>query len=69
MEPPTPDPLDSLIGLARTQVLAQILDSDNYDLRLMGLLGFNGALIAADLAAKSVFGALWWSPLIWVSYL
>jgi hypothetical protein len=30
----------------------------------MGTLGFSGALLAADLAAKGVLGPFWWIPLI-----
>ena len=28
------------------------------------MLGFNGALIAGDIAAKSLLGRSWWAPLI-----
>lgn len=52
-----------LVGLAQTQLLAQMLDSDNADGRSVGLLGLNGALVAADLAARGLFGADWWLPL------
>ncbi len=40
-----------------------MLDSDNVDGRSMGLLGLDGALTAADLAAKDVLGGGWWLPL------
>lgn len=29
----------------------------------MGTLGFSGALLGADLAAKNALGAFWWMPL------
>lgn len=57
-----------LINLAQTQVLAQTIHSDNYDLRLVGLLGFNGALIVVDFAVKdSLLGGRWWVPLIFLA--
>ena len=62
-EPPF-ETLDTLIGLARTQMLAQVIHSDNYDLRLVGLLGFNGALIVVDITLKKGLGKWWWAPLI-----
>jgi hypothetical protein len=55
--------IHALIDLAQTQLIAQILDSGNADGRSMGVLGLTGALVAADLAARSVFGAIWWLPL------
>jgi hypothetical protein len=59
---------DLLIDLARTQVLAQTIHSDNYDLRLVGLLGFNGALIVVDFAIKdSLLGGRWWVPLVFLA--
>jgi hypothetical protein len=54
---------EALIGLAQTQLLVQMLDSDNADGRSMGLLGLDGALTAADLAAKDILGGRWWLPL------
>jgi hypothetical protein len=30
----------------------------------MGTLGFNGALLAADLVARGLLGPYWWTPLI-----
>lgn len=55
--------VEALIGLAQLQLLVQTLDSDNADGRSTGLLGFVGALAAADLAARGVFGGSWWIPL------
>lgn len=40
-----------------------MLDSDGVDGRSMGILGVNGALIGADLAARGAFGGGWWIPL------
>ncbi len=55
--------ITALIALAQTQLLAQMLDSDGVDGRSMGVLGINGALAGADLAARSLFGGEWWIPL------
>lgn len=52
-----------MIGLARDQLALQSAAADNIDLKAMGLLGFDGALIAANVAAKGVIHRLWWVPL------
>jgi hypothetical protein len=59
--------LDATLSLAQTQLLAQIADETSLDGRMMGLLGFNGALLAADVAAKGVLGTWWWAPLPFVA--
>jgi hypothetical protein len=55
--------LDATLRLSETQLLAQIADETSLDGRTMGLLAFNGALLAADIAAKEVLGRWWWSVL------
>lgn len=58
--------LDATLALSQTQLLAQISDETSLDGRTMGVLGFNGALLAADIAAKDLLGRWWWSPLPFV---
>jgi hypothetical protein len=58
--------LDATLGLSQTQLLAQISDETSLDGRTMGVLGFNGALVAADIAAKGLLGGWWWTPLPFV---
>jgi hypothetical protein len=55
------------IKLAETQLLAQIADDASLDGRATGLLAFNGAIVAATIAAKSLLGEFWWTPLIVVA--
>ncbi len=55
--------LASALVHAETQLLAQIADETSLDGRLMGVLGFNGALIAADIAAQPLLHFWWWTPL------
>ncbi|HUA75196.1 MAG TPA: hypothetical protein VL988_10610 [Solirubrobacteraceae bacterium] len=59
--------LHATLALSQTQLLAQIADETSLDGRTMGLLGFNGALLAADIAAKDVLGSWWWAPLPFVA--
>jgi hypothetical protein len=56
--------LDASLALARTQLVGQLTDETSLDGRTMGTLGFNGALLAADIAARGLLGACWWAPLI-----
>ncbi len=58
--------LDATLAFSQTQLLAQIADETSLDGRTMGVLGFNGALVAADVAAKSILGHWWWVPLPFV---
>jgi hypothetical protein len=58
------DLLDDSLALARTQLIGQLTDETSLDGRTMGTLGFNGALLAADVAARGLLGAYWWVPLI-----
>ncbi len=58
------DLLSDSLALARTQLASQIADENSLDGRTMGTLGFNGALLAADLVARGLLGAYWWTPLI-----
>ena len=63
--PPDPVPIEeAVVGLARGQLDAQSAAGDNIDLKAMGLLGFDGALLAANLAAKDLLkDHPWWLPL------
>lgn len=56
--------LDAALSLARTQPVGQLADETSVDGRMMGTLGFSGALLAACLAARSLLGAFWWMPLL-----
>ena len=56
--------LSDSLALARTQLAGQITDEASLDGRTMGTLGFNGALLAADIAARGLLGRYWWTPLI-----
>jgi len=41
----------------------QIEDDGSLDVRATGVVGFNGALVAATIAAKGVLGHYWYTPL------
>jgi len=56
--------LDASLALAQTQLVGQLADETGLDGRTMGTLGFNGALLAADIAARGLLGAYWWTPLV-----
>ncbi|HXE43727.1 MAG TPA: hypothetical protein VN635_00880 [Conexibacter sp.] len=58
------DLLGASLSLAHTQLVGQLADETSLDARTMGTLGFAGALLAADLAAKDLLGAAWWALLI-----
>jgi hypothetical protein len=51
-----------VLGLAYRQLDAQISSSDNYDTKAAGVLGFDGAALAAILAVKDAFHGGWWIP-------
>ncbi len=55
--------LDSALALSRTQLQLQLADEASLDGRSMGLLAFNGALVAADIGAKSFLHQDWWTIL------
>lgn len=55
--------LDAALRLSETQLQLQIADEASLDGRTMGLLAFNGALVAADLAAKGFLDGYWWTIL------
>jgi hypothetical protein len=71
---------DAALALVETQLLAQVADDASLDGRATGLIGFNGALLAAAIAAKELLalGPFWPSPiavvaastlmLLWVLY-
>jgi hypothetical protein len=59
-----PDVLDESLAVAHTQLVGQLADETSLDARTMGTLGFTGALLAVDIAAKDLLGAAWWTPLI-----
>jgi hypothetical protein len=48
--------------LAYRQLDNQFQSSDAYDAKSVGVLGFDGAAIAAILAAQGVFHGWWWGP-------
>jgi hypothetical protein len=54
--------LDAALSLAQTQLVGQLADETSVDGRMMGTLGFSGALLAADLVARSALGEFWWMP-------
>ncbi len=54
------------LSLSRTQLQLQIADEASLDGRTMGLLAFDGALVAAAVAAKEVLHGDWWTILPWV---
>ncbi len=70
--------VDAALALAETQLLAQVADDASLDGRATGLIGFNGALLAAVVAAKELLGDFWLAPafvvivatgmLLWVLY-
>jgi hypothetical protein len=55
--------LDAALHLSQTQLQLQLTDETSLDGRTMGLLAFNGALVAADIAAKSLLHGEWWTIL------
>ena len=55
--------LDEALQLVRMQLLAQIADDGSLDVRATGIVGFNGALVAATIGAKSLLGTYWYTPL------
>lgn len=59
----SPSLLDATLSLAQTQLVGQLADETSVDSRMMGALGFSGALLAGDLAVKGAFGEFWWMPL------
>jgi hypothetical protein len=61
------DLLEATLEVAQTQILAQLADETSLDGRTMGVLGFLGALLAADVAAETILGRWWWTPLVGVA--
>jgi hypothetical protein len=55
--------LDAALALSQTQLQLQLADEASLDGRSMGLLAFNGALVAADIGAKSLLHENWWTIL------
>ena len=55
--------LDAMLALAETQILAQVADEASIDGRTIGVLAFNGVLLGGTLAAKTLLGRYWWTPL------
>src|SRR5271166_2054166 len=55
--------LDEALQLVRMQLLAQIADDGSLDVRATGIVGFNGALVAATIGAKNLLGTYWYAPL------
>jgi hypothetical protein len=58
------DLLMTALEIAQTQLLAQIADENSLDGRTTGVLAFNGALLAADVAARGLLGGWWWTTLV-----
>jgi hypothetical protein len=56
--------LDAALSFAQTQILAQNEDEASLDGQAVGLAAFNGALLAADIAAQEALGNLWWTALL-----
>jgi hypothetical protein len=56
--------LESAVGLAQTQLIAQSARIDALDLKAFALLGLDAALVAALLAARSDLGRHWWVAMI-----
>ena len=52
--------------LAYRQLDAQLRAFDSFDFKAAGLLGLDGAGLAAILAAKDTFGGGWWYPALGV---
>jgi hypothetical protein len=61
------DLLSTTLEVSQTQLLAQIADETSLDSRTMGILAFNGALLAANVAARNLLGTWWWTPLLALS--
>jgi hypothetical protein len=63
--------LDAALSLSQTQLQLQVADEASLDGRTMGLLAFDGALVAADVAAKELLRGNWWMilPAVGVSAL
>ena len=61
------DLLSATLEVSQTQLLAQIADETSLDSRTMGILAFNGALLAAAVAARNLLGTWWWTPLLALS--
>jgi hypothetical protein len=60
---PDDDLLSATLGVAQTQLLAQIADENSLDGRTMSILDLNSALLSADVAARELLGTWWWIPL------
>lgn len=56
--------VDAALGLAEAQLLAQVADDASVDGRATGLVGFNGALLAAAIAARELLGPYWLAPVV-----
>jgi hypothetical protein len=54
--------LGEALHLVRAQLLVQIADDGSLDVRATGIVGFNGALVAATIAAKNLLGTYWYAP-------
>ena len=61
---PDDDILGALLDAARMELLVQSAGEASLDGQTMGILAFNGALLAADLAARDLLGRWWWTPLV-----
>jgi hypothetical protein len=55
--------LEELIDLAEAQIAAMFGRATNLDTQALGLVAFDAALVAADLAAQQPLGNRWWVPI------
>ncbi|MGD0455743.1 MAG: hypothetical protein ABSB69_19325 [Solirubrobacteraceae bacterium] len=55
--------LEALIDLTEAQIATVIARAANIDAQALGLVGFDAALLATDVAAQQLLGHLWWIPL------
>lgn len=57
---PTADanPAEPLVVLGETQLMIKAASANNYDTQGLGLLAFNGAVLAANIAAKDLLERL-----------
>jgi hypothetical protein len=57
---PAGDPAAPLVTLGLSQLEIKAASANNYDMQGLGLLAFNGALLAANIAAENLLEKLWY---------
>jgi len=55
--------VEALIDLTTAQIEAVHARAANLDAQALGLVGFDAALVTADLATQQLFGHWWWIPI------